>query len=57
MVRHNIDRKQLESVLDVSKVTIHNKLTGKKSFTIDEAKKVLALFPDATFEYLFHKSG
>jgi plasmid maintenance system antidote protein VapI len=44
MVRHNIKAADLSKVLDISTVSVSNKLTGKTSWTLAEAKRIVDLF-------------
>lgn len=54
MVRRNLTKSQIASLLKISRNTLANKLNGKTSFKVEEILKLQQIFDDSscTFEYL-----
>lgn len=53
MARHGLKAKELAAALSISERTVSNKLNGKTEFTLSEIKKITALFPNISIDYLF----
>jgi plasmid maintenance system antidote protein VapI len=54
MVRSNVSKKDLATLLSVRYATILEKISGKYPFKLDEAMKIKrSFFPDMSLEYLF----
>ena len=53
LARKDIKTKDLAKIIGVADKTAANKLKGDTEFTLSEIKKIAALFPDVSVEYLF----
>ena len=54
MARIGIKQKDVAKLLGVSELTVSKKMSGKSSFTIDEAFLIKEkFFPDLSLDYLF----
>ena len=53
LARKDIKTKDLAKIIGVADKTASNKLKGETEFTLSEIKKIAALFPDVSVEYLF----
>lgn len=53
LARTKTTQKEFSKKLGISQVAFTSKINGKTDFKITEIKKVLARFPESSFEYLF----
>lgn len=53
LARREVTTKQLAEYLGVSCKTANNKLAGRTEFTLSEIKKITALIPGVSIDYLF----
>lgn len=56
LMKRRITRKQLAEALGISESALRNKIKGRADFTFSEIKKILEIFSDLPWEYLFEQT-
>lgn len=56
IVRNNIKKDYIAKILGKSVRAVERKLDGECAFTVPEAKKIMKIFPNCSFDYLFDES-
>lgn len=56
LMKRRITRKQLAEALGISESALRNKIKGRVDFTFSEIKKILEMFSDLPWDYLFEQT-
>lgn len=56
LARYGINAKTLSLKIGTCEKSVNNKMAGRTEFTLKEIKKIAAMFPDKTVDYLFEIS-
>ena len=54
ILMRGIKKKEIADLLGITAHALSNKLTGQTVFTLPEVRRIGALFPDVSWEVLFH---
>lgn len=55
MARNGIEVNVLAKELGISRVALSSRINGRTEFKMTEVNKILEMFPNLTFEYLFER--
>ena len=56
MQKSNISMTGLAETIGISQGALRNKIYGRTEFLLCEVKKIAAVFPEATIDYLFEET-
>lgn len=55
LVRIGMSTKELAKIIGTTEKTANNKRAGRTEFTLSEIRKISAIFPNASIDYLFKR--
>ena len=56
LLKRKMTRKQLADEIGISESALRNKIKGRAEFSFSEIKKILEIFNDLSWDYLFEQT-